>query len=190
MTTHRNLPNHHPRPAPRRCRRCGCSRRPSASASGTRPISTCARIATTGSGWHTDEQDILLRLTSLFQAGEEAVTLDLLPLILVIAQEGRLEEEMFLTTFPVGGGQAHRFLQPLLREVAGRAGRPWPATTAASYHTLFYEALPGAHESAAGATLRPQAQIRAVGDLQHGRPRACWPRPATTATSPSCSATA
>src|SRR5258708_3338728 len=34
-----------------------------------------------------------------FQAGEEAVTVDLLPLIMTIAREGRLEEEMFLTTF-------------------------------------------------------------------------------------------
>lgn len=50
-------------------------------------------------GLNPEEQDILLRLTALFQAGEEAVTLDLLPLIMVIAQEGRLEEEMYLTTF-------------------------------------------------------------------------------------------
>src|SRR5579883_3546369 len=34
-----------------------------------------------------------------FQAGEEAVTLDLLPLNMTVAREGRLEEEMFLTTF-------------------------------------------------------------------------------------------
>ncbi len=45
------------------------------------------------------ERDILLRLTTMFQSGEEAVTLDLLPLIQVIAQEGRLEEEMYLTSF-------------------------------------------------------------------------------------------
>lgn len=52
--------------------------------------------------WHgltADEQDVLRRLTSLFVAGEESVTLDLLPLIQVIAREGRLEEELFLTTF-------------------------------------------------------------------------------------------
>lgn len=41
----------------------------------------------------------LLPLILGFQAGEEAVTLDLLPLIMTIAREGRLEEEMFLTTF-------------------------------------------------------------------------------------------
>src|SRR5947209_14623575 len=48
----------------------------------------------------TDEgKEALVQLTALFQAGEEGVTLDLLPLMLIIAQEGRLEEEMFLTTF-------------------------------------------------------------------------------------------
>ena len=42
------------------------------------------------------ERDLLLRLTALFMAGEESVTLDLLPLFMVMAREGRLEEEMYL----------------------------------------------------------------------------------------------
>ncbi len=46
-----------------------------------------------------DEQDMLLRLTALFQAGEECVTLDILPLLDVIASEGRLEEQLYLTSF-------------------------------------------------------------------------------------------
>ncbi len=46
-----------------------------------------------------DERDMLLRLTSLFQAGEECVTLDILPLLDVISQEGRLEEQLYLTSF-------------------------------------------------------------------------------------------
>ena len=41
----------------------------------------------------------MLRLTSMFQAGEEAVVLDLLPLVAVVAAEGRLEEELYLTSF-------------------------------------------------------------------------------------------
>ena len=45
------------------------------------------------------EQEYLVRNVAVFQAGEEAVTLDLLPLIMAIAKEGRLEEEMFLTSF-------------------------------------------------------------------------------------------
>src|SRR5512141_2169792 len=52
--------------------------------------------------WSTlneQERDLILRLLSMFVAGEEAVTLDLLPLIGVIAEEGRVEEEIYLSTF-------------------------------------------------------------------------------------------
>lgn len=45
------------------------------------------------------EREFIMLTVSQFQAGEEAVTLDLLPLIMAIAKEGRLEEEMFLTSF-------------------------------------------------------------------------------------------
>src|SRR5258708_37614842 len=45
------------------------------------------------------EREFGLRLISLFQAGEEAVTLDLLPLIGAVARDGRLEEEIYLTSF-------------------------------------------------------------------------------------------
>src|SRR5215469_16755746 len=41
----------------------------------------------------------ILSLSAYFQAGEEAVTLDLLPLVMRVAQQGRLEEEMYLTSF-------------------------------------------------------------------------------------------
>ena len=50
-------------------------------------------------GLNKEEKEIILHLTSLFIAGEEAVTSDLLPLIKVISNEGRLEEEMYLTSF-------------------------------------------------------------------------------------------
>ncbi|HLJ34072.1 MAG TPA: R2-like ligand-binding oxidase [Ktedonobacteraceae bacterium] len=52
-----------------------------------------------------------------FQAGEEAVTLDLLPLILTIAREGRLEEELFLTTFLWEEGKHTEFFRRVLDEV-------------------------------------------------------------------------
>ncbi len=45
------------------------------------------------------ERDLLLHLASLFMMGEEAVTTELLPLLKVVSEEGRLEEEMFLTSF-------------------------------------------------------------------------------------------
>jgi len=90
-----------------------------------------------------EEKDLILRLTALFQAGEEAVTLDLLPLIMVIAQEGRLEEEMFLTTFLFEEAKHTDFFGRFLEEVAGSPG------DLSHYHTdnyrfLFYEALPDA----------------------------------------------
>ncbi len=50
-------------------------------------------------GLQTEEKEYLLSICSRFLAGEESVTLDLLPLIKVVAQEGRIEEEMFLTSF-------------------------------------------------------------------------------------------
>lgn len=45
------------------------------------------------------ERDLLLRLTAQFVGGEESVTADLLPLLLVMAEEGRVEEELFLTAY-------------------------------------------------------------------------------------------
>lgn len=50
-------------------------------------------------GLQPEEQEYLLSICSRFLAGEESVTLDLLPLIKTVAQEGRIEEEMFLTSF-------------------------------------------------------------------------------------------
>ncbi|MGM0557321.1 MAG: R2-like ligand-binding oxidase [Myxococcota bacterium] len=45
------------------------------------------------------EREVMLHLTAEFLGGEESVTYDLLPLIQTVAAEGRLEEEMYLTSF-------------------------------------------------------------------------------------------
>jgi ribonucleoside-diphosphate reductase beta chain len=94
--------------------------------------------------WQTlgDEQkEAILSLTSLFVAGEEAVTLDLLPLILAIARDGRIEEELFLTTF--------LFEEAKHTELFGRFLTEVTETTdgldrfhVESYRRLFYEELP------------------------------------------------
>lgn len=86
---------------------------------------------------------MLLRLTSQFQAGEEAVTLDLLPLIMTIAREGRIEEEMFLTTF-LWEEAKHvdffsRFLHEVVVDVPDISHYHSP-----SYRAIFYDALPTA----------------------------------------------
>ena len=107
-----------------------------------------------------EEQDLIWRLTSMFQAGEEAVTLDLLPLIQIIAQEGRLEEEMFLTTFLFEEAKHTDFFRRFLDEVT-EAPADLSRYHTDNYRTIFYEALPGAlqalqHDSS------PVAQARAA----------------------------
>ena len=105
------------------------------------------------------EQDLLLRLTAMFQAGEEAVTLDLLPLIMAIAQEGRLEEEMFLTTFLFEEAKHTDFFNRFLVEVV-QADADLNHYHTENYHTIFYQALPHALQ-ALQADTSPAAQVRA-----------------------------
>lgn len=88
------------------------------------------------------EQDLILRLTALFQAGEEAVTYDILPLIQTVAREGRLEEELYLTTFLFEEAKHTDFFSRFLSAVTGP--RDLSHYHGPSYHALFYEALPDA----------------------------------------------
>jgi len=106
------------------------------------------------------EQDLLLRLTVMFQAGEEAVTLDLLPLIMAIAREGRLEEEMFLTTFLFEEAKHTDFFNRMLSEVVGKTAELSHYHTE-NYHTVFYQALPQALQ-ALQEDSSPAAQVRAA----------------------------
>jgi ribonucleoside-diphosphate reductase beta chain len=110
-------------------------------------------------GFAPTEKDVILRLTAMFQAGEEAVTLDLLPLVMVIAQEGRIEEEIFLTAFLWEEAKHTDFFCRFLDEVAGRP-RDLSRYHTDNYRAIFYKALPTALQ-----TLRndpsPAAQIRA-----------------------------
>jgi ribonucleoside-diphosphate reductase beta chain len=90
-----------------------------------------------------DERDILLRLSALFQAGEEAVTLDLLPLIQVIAAEGRLEEEMYLTSFLFEEAKHVEIFRRFFDEVANESSDLSRYFTP-SYERVFMDELPGA----------------------------------------------
>lgn len=94
-------------------------------------------------GLSDEERTILLHLTSLFQAGEESVTLDLLPLILVIAEEGRLEEEIYLTSFLWEEAKHVEAFRRFLDEVA-RVDEDLSHFEGPSYRTIFHEELPGA----------------------------------------------
>lgn len=77
--------------------------------------------------WEAMEEErrrAILRLTARFLGGEEAVTIDLLPLVLAIAKEGRLEEEVFLTTFLFEEAKHTDFFSRWVREVAGSPRLP------------------------------------------------------------------
>ncbi len=114
------------------------------------------------------EKDLIWRLLALFVSGEEAVTLDLLPLISVIAAEGRIEEEMYLTTFLFEEAKHTDFFRRFLDEVAlfpspfgrGEGGEGLDHYHAENYRHIFYQALPEAL-LALKTDPSPAAQIRA-----------------------------
>ena len=106
-----------------------------------------------------DEKDLIWLLLALFVAGEEAVTLDLLPLIEVVAREGRIEEEMYLTTFLFEEAKHTDFFRRFLDEVC-EAPVDLSHFHTDNYKTIFYEALPDALLGLKNDS-SPAAQIRA-----------------------------
>lgn len=110
-------------------------------------------------GFSDVERDFLLRTLALFQAGEEGVTMDLLPLIMAVAEEGRIEEEIYLTSFLWEEAKHVEFFRRWLDEVAvaredlGRYLTP-------SYRHLFLTELPAALD-ALKTDRSVEAQIRA-----------------------------
>jgi ribonucleoside-diphosphate reductase beta chain len=89
----------------------------------------------------TESQRIgTLGLLSQFQAGEEAVTLDLLPLVMTIAREGRLEEEMYLTTFLFEEAKHTEFFRIVLNVLG--VNEDISKYHVPTYRKIFYEILP------------------------------------------------
>ena len=114
--------------------------------------------------WNTlndDEKEILLHLSSLFMAGEEAVTLDLLPLIRVLSMEGRLEEEIFLTSFLWEEAKHTEFFSIYMNGVFNTKPHH-EKYHAPFYKKLFYENL-HADLSRLDSDTSPQAQLMAAG---------------------------
>ncbi len=89
------------------------------------------------------ERDVLLRLAALFGAGEESVTRELLPLIGVIARQGRLEEEMFLAAFLWEEAKHVEAFRLFFDEVAADRSDLSRFHTP-SYRRIFYDELPAA----------------------------------------------
>lgn len=88
------------------------------------------------------EREFILQPIAQFQAGEEAVTLDLLPLIMTIAKEGRLEEEMFLTSFLWEEAKHVDGFNRFFNTVFDHKIPDLSHLLVPSYKTLFYEILP------------------------------------------------
>ena len=105
------------------------------------------------------ERDFLLRTIALFQAGEEGVTSDLLPLIMAVAEEGRIEEEIFLTSFLWEEAKHVEFFRRWLDEVA-LTHVDLEHYLTPSYKQLFFVELPGAL-NALKSDRSVAAQIRA-----------------------------
>ncbi|OQP04973.1 ribonucleotide-diphosphate reductase [Geobacillus sp. 46C-IIa] len=87
-------------------------------------------------------KDGILRLIAQFQAGEEAVTRDLLPLLMVVAKEGRIEEEMYLTTFLFEEAKHTEFFRLVLNALGIKEDLSHYHSE--TYHMIFNEILPGA----------------------------------------------
>jgi ribonucleoside-diphosphate reductase beta chain len=98
-----------------------------------------------------EQRDVILRLTALFQGGEESVTMDLLPLMMVVAQEGRLEEEMYLTSFLWEEAKHVEAFRRFLDEVAVER------TDLTRFHGPLYQRLFGEELPAAMGRLRTDA---------------------------------
>jgi len=106
------------------------------------------------------ERDVLLRLTVLFQAAEESMTRDLLPLIMTVVREARLEEQLFLTTFLADEAKHTEFFRRVLDEVCRQSGDLQRYQTP-SFRRLFAERLPDAMQGLL-ADPSPAAQAEAL----------------------------
>lgn len=90
-----------------------------------------------------EEKEIIYHLISIFMAGEEAVTTDLLPLINIIAREGRLEEEIYLTSFLWEEAKHVEFFSLYKNNVLNQIPDPTKYHKP-FYKVIFYEKLPRA----------------------------------------------
>jgi ribonucleoside-diphosphate reductase beta chain len=109
-------------------------------------------------GLTEQEQQFLIYQTALFQSGEEGVTLDLLPLIMAVARDGHIEEEMFLTTFLWEEAKHTEFFRRFLDEVA-QEHSDLHHFHSPSYCKLIYDELPQSmyallHDTSPAALLR------------------------------------
>jgi ribonucleoside-diphosphate reductase beta chain len=90
------------------------------------------------------QREDIIGTTTLFCAGEEAVTLDLLPLVMTVARRGMIEEEIYLTSFLWEEAKHTEFFTRWLEEVPRLHGRDLHEYMGPNYRHLFFEELPAA----------------------------------------------
>ncbi|HEU5368125.1 MAG TPA: R2-like ligand-binding oxidase [Ktedonobacterales bacterium] len=96
------------------------------------------------SDWPTlDElhQENIIALSTLFQAGEEAVTLDLLPLVMRVSQNGWLEDEIYLTSFLWEEAKHTEFFRRWFTDVP-QVHDDLHERLGPNYRRIFFEELP------------------------------------------------
>lgn len=105
------------------------------------------------------EKDYLLGSVVRFDAGEEAVSEDLLPLIAVMAREGRFEDEMYLSTFLFEEVKHADFFRLFIDEVV-KPDRDLSDMFSPAYSAILMEELPKVM-GALWTDASPKAQLNA-----------------------------
>lgn len=88
-----------------------------------------------------DERLVILPLIASFAGGEEAVTIDILPMVHLMARQGRLEDTMFLTTFMFDEAKHTELFARWKREI-GIKDLNLSSFHGEGYKRIFYEELP------------------------------------------------
>lgn len=88
-------------------------------------------------------QDNIISLSTLFQAGEEAVTLDLLPLVMRVSHNGWLEDEIYLTSFLWEEAKHTEFFRRWFSDVP-KVDYDLHEYLGPNYRRIFFDELPAA----------------------------------------------
>jgi ribonucleoside-diphosphate reductase beta chain len=112
------------------------------------------------------ERDAALYLCASFIAGEEAVTEDIQPFMRAMAEQGRLEDEMYLTQFAFEEAKHTEAFRRWLDAVGVGEDLHAYIEDNPGYRRLFYEELPKAMDNLE-VDASPAAQIRASVTYNH-----------------------
>lgn len=114
--------------------------------------------------WHglqDHERLAAIQLATLFEAGEEAVTNDIQPFISAMAEEGRLEDEMYLTQFAFEEAKHIELFRRWLDAIGETDDLHQHVDDNPGYRTIFYDLLPESMQRLS-TDASPAAQVRAA----------------------------